>query len=37
MRVLQVGGVLTVIGIASLLVYLVRHAPAHKAEGEKAE
>ena len=37
MRVLQVGGVLTVIGIASLLVYLVRHAPAQKAEGEKAE
>lgn len=35
MRVLQVGGLLTVIGIASLLVYLVRHAPTQKADGDK--
>jgi protein SCO1/2 len=35
MRVLQVGGVLTVIGIVSLLVYLVRHTPTPKAEGEE--
>lgn len=35
-RVLQVGGVLTVMAIASLLVYLVRHAPTKTAEeGEK--
>ncbi|MEO7454330.1 MAG: SCO family protein [Fimbriimonadales bacterium] len=34
-RVLQVGGILTVIGIVSLLVYLHRHAPTQKPEGEK--
>jgi protein SCO1/2 len=36
-RVLQVGGVLTVIGIVSLLVYLVRHAPTNKPEEGEEE
>ena len=37
MRVIQVGGLLTVIGIAALLVYLVRHAPTNEPEPEGEE